>query len=82
MGHEMLAQHALFCIDSNTKKGTLSQQFVMHVWDFIITSCLQWNLLMLSHPRDRGCIRQVAASHSTSIKNKQAFWPVYGELHK
>ena len=31
MRHEMLTQHALFCIDSNTKKGTLSQQFVTHV---------------------------------------------------
>ena len=31
MLHEMLTQRALFCIDSNTKKGTLSQQFVTHV---------------------------------------------------
>ena len=31
MRHEMLTQRALFCIDSNTKKGTLSQQFVTHV---------------------------------------------------
>ena len=31
MHHEMLTQRALFCIDSNTKKGTLSQQFVTHV---------------------------------------------------
>ena len=31
MCHEMLTQRALFFIDSNTKKGTLSQQFVMHV---------------------------------------------------
>ena len=31
MRHKMLTQHALFCIDSNTKKGTLSQQFVTHV---------------------------------------------------
>ena len=30
MRHEMLAQCALFCMDSNTKKGTLSQQFVTH----------------------------------------------------
>ena len=29
--HEMLTQRALFCIASNTKKGTLSQQFVTHV---------------------------------------------------
>ena len=28
MRHEMLTQRALSCIDSNTKKGTLSQQFV------------------------------------------------------
>ena len=27
----MLTQRALFCIDSNTKEGTLSQQFVTHV---------------------------------------------------
>ena len=27
----MLTQRAFFCIDSNTKKGTLSQQFVTHV---------------------------------------------------
>ena len=38
MCHEMLTQRALFCIDSNTRKGMLSQQFVMHVapplhWD-------------------------------------------------
>ena len=27
----MPTQHALFCIDSNTKKSTLSQQFMTHV---------------------------------------------------
>ena len=38
MHHEMLTQHALFCIDSNTKEGTLSQQFCSacdmhcHLW--------------------------------------------------
>ena len=31
MRHEMLTQRALFCIESNTKKGALSQQFVTHV---------------------------------------------------
>ena len=31
MHHEMLTQRALFPIDSNTKKGMLSQQFVTHV---------------------------------------------------
>ena len=31
MRHKMPTQHALFCIDSNTKKSTLSQQFVTHV---------------------------------------------------
>ena len=29
--HEMLTQRVFFCIDSNTKKDTLSQQFVTHV---------------------------------------------------
>ena len=32
MCHDMLTQRALFALtQSNTKKGTLSQQFVMHV---------------------------------------------------
>ena len=35
--HEMLTQRALFCIDSNTKKGTLSQQFVTHVASLDVT---------------------------------------------
>ena len=31
MRHEMLTQRALFCHRANTKRGTLSQHFVMHV---------------------------------------------------
>ena len=31
MRHEMLTQRALFCHHTNTKRGTLSQQFVTHV---------------------------------------------------
>ena len=31
MRHEMLTQRALFCHRSNTKRGTLTQHFVM-VW--------------------------------------------------
>ena len=30
MRHELLTQHALFCIGVNAKKGTLSQHFVTH----------------------------------------------------
>ena len=31
MRHEMLTQHAPFCIGAMAKKGTLSQHFVTHV---------------------------------------------------
>ena len=31
MRHEMLTQRALFCHCANTKRGTLTQHFVMHV---------------------------------------------------
>ena len=31
MRHEMLTQRALFCHRANTKRGTLTQRFVMHV---------------------------------------------------
>ena len=31
MCHEMLTQHARFCIGAMAKKGTLSQHFVTHV---------------------------------------------------
>ena len=31
MRHEMLTQHPLFCHCANTKRGMLSQHFMMHV---------------------------------------------------
>ena len=41
MHHEMLTQRTLFCIDSNTKKGMLSQQLV-HLPCFIRITLKPW----------------------------------------
>ena len=39
MRHEMLTQRALFCHCANTKRGTLSQHFVMHVVPPLVEDC-------------------------------------------
>ena len=42
MRHEMLTQHAPFCIGARDgKKGTLSQHFVMHVVPPLVGRSLQ-----------------------------------------
>ena len=49
--HEMLTQRAFFCIDSNTKKGTLSQQFMTHVAPPLVKGSLLGDL-----PRSYGLV--------------------------
>ena len=47
MRHEMLTQRALFCHRANTKRGTLSQHFMMHVvlWSLVIPVAVRDNAL-------------------------------------
>ena len=53
MRHEMLTQHAPFCIGAMAKKGTLSQHFVTHVVPPLIDRSQLVYVCNVTHGNDR-----------------------------